>query len=154
MKKFLILLILFFIIPSSYCQARLGDSFDTISKEYSKYNIKQSTCNDGLKALSFSLDSIVVIYYFDMYNTCTNTLIATKSKTLVKELIYHYDKSYIIVDDFTWKVTENLSVAFITRYYDEVLGYVFVWDYEDSELWSQEINQAKSINSLLAQTKE
>lgn len=154
MKKFLILLLFSISLQNIQSQGRLGDSLNEIKEEFSKYNIRQSICNDGLNALSFELDSLIIIYYFDKYNICTNTLIATKSKIIAKKFMCHYDSNYIIINDYTWKVTENLSVAYISSYYDRVLGFIFVWDYDSSELWLQEIVLEEPINSLQALIKK
>lgn len=138
MRKVITMLLIFISLQNITAQARLGDSFDEIKEEFSQYGIKETICDDGLNALSFKIVDVIVIYYFDKYNICTNTLIATSNKETATKIINHYNSSYIVVDDCTWKVAENLSVAIINRHYDKKLGYIFVWNYLSSELWLQE----------------
>ena len=154
MRKVITMLLIFISLQNITAQARLGDSFDEIKEEFSQYGIKETICDDGLNALSFKIQELTVIYYFDKYDICTNTLVSTTNKNVAQQIRNHYNKNYIIVDNYTWKVTENLTVAYITSYYDKVLGYIFVWNYESSELWLQEHVLAENTNSLQVLIKE
>ena len=129
MRKIIIILLAIITIQSINAQARLGESFDEIQKEFLQYGIKPTICDDGLNALSFKIMHSTIIYYFDEYNICTNTLIATLDKKTATDIINHYNKSYILIDDFKWKVVKNLTSVIITSHYDGELGYIFVWHY-------------------------
>lgn len=148
MRILVTLLLIFSSLQTINSQARLGNSLEEIQKEFFNYGIKKTLCNDSLNALSFKIQELTVIYYFDKYDICTNTLVSTTNKNVAQQIRNHYNKNYIIVDNYTWKVTENLTVAYITSYYDKVLGYIFVWNYESSELWLQEHVLAENTNSL------
>ena len=154
MRILVTLLLIFSSLQTINSQARLGDSLEEIQKEFFNYGIKKTLCNDSLNALSFKIQELTVIYYFDKYDICTNTLVSTTNKNVAQQIRNHYNKNYIIVDNYTWKVTENLTVAYITSYYDKVLGYIFVWNYESSELWLQEHVLVENTNSLQVLIKE
>lgn len=154
MRILVTLLLIFSSLQTINSQARLGNSLEEIQKEFFNYGIKKTLCNDSLNALSFKIQELTVIYYFDKYDICTNTLVSTTNKNVAQQIRNHYNKNYIIVDNYTWKVTENLTVAYITSYYDKVLGYIFVWNYESSELWLQEHVLVENTNSLQVLIKE
>lgn len=154
MRILVTLLLIFGSLQTINSQARLGNSLEEIQKEFSNYGIRKTLCNDSLNALSFKIQELTVIYYFDKYDVCISTLVSITNKNVAQQIRNYYNKNYIIVDNYTWKVTENLTVAYITSYYDKVLGYIFVWNYESSELWLQEHVLAKNTNSLQVLIKE
>lgn len=135
MKKLIIILLVLFNIQFLSSQARLGYSLNEIKEEYSQYNPKETVCEDGLNALSFQIKDLIVIYYFDKFNTCTNTLISTKNGRTALQIIKFYDENYLAIDDTSWKISENLTVAIINSYVDLKMGYVFVWNYYNNESW-------------------
>ena len=154
MRILVTLLLIFGSLQTINSQARLGNSLEEIQEEFFDYGIRKTLCNDSLNALSFKIQELTVIYYFDKYDVCISTLVSITNKNVAQQIRNYYNKNYIIVDNYTWKVTENLTVAYITSYYDKVFGYIFIWDYESSELWLQEHVLVENTNSLQVLIKE
>ena len=133
MKKIIFIFYFLICIFNTSAQSRLGSSLTEIKEEFSKYNLKEVICNDGLNAVSFTISELHVVYYFDKYNICVNTLLTTKNIAVAKRITNYYNSHYIIINDNSWKVAENLSLAIINSYYDDKLGYIFVWDFLKNE---------------------
>jgi hypothetical protein len=99
-------------------QARLGSSYKQIMVEYSKYQPKIDTLNDGLKTVVVNKGDETYFYSFDKNNMCVSTNIVTSSKFVIDKYTQAYDKKYQRLGISNWKMQDpKYGVAYISLDY-------------------------------------
>ncbi len=108
-------------------QIRVGSNEFDIRDEFKEQKQTISYNDLGEKILTIEFDNWLTQYKFDSRQVCSRTLIFPYYDKTLHGIIEDFNKTYVVVDDHTWKQYVKNNVVIIKLAYDEdIPGYIFL----------------------------
>jgi hypothetical protein len=133
MKK--LLLVLFLLLPVlsqaqkplfTYTPSEVRQSIKDVEWIYAKWGDYKN-----LEAMSYAEEGMTTSYLFDKSNKCIFIVLTIHDHNLLQAFIELYNKNYIIVNDYNWKLYKAGQILLCKLNRTDEGFYYFTWSLKD-----------------------